>query len=248
MAVDDVADGTPGEVPEPVVAPPASGLVQSVRAVDPRPIHLPRPWHRIYTKVRADQLGNENEALGLPTKGGFVRSLLELEAEAERQSLIYGNRSRIYGSMYYIFGLPAAILAAIAGATALASTAGRVWAGIIALASSALSAAVVFLDSGKQRDRSAKTRAYWDDLYNAIHVARLTKMIDYTVQSGPAALNSFYMRSSDIRAGRDPDDGVSTSPPSSGSGAQQHEWLFPRERRQARPPADSDVAKGFAPS
>ena len=92
--------------------------------------------------------------------------MLELEAEAERQSLLYARRARFYSSLYYIFGLPAAILAAIAGATALASTTGRITAGIIALTSSALSAAVVFLDSGKQRDRSAQTRTYWDDLYN----------------------------------------------------------------------------------
>ncbi len=137
--------------------------------------------------------------------------MVELEAESERQSIIFARRSRIYASLYYLFGLPAAVLAAIAGATALASTTGRIVAGVIALASSALSAAVVFLDSGKQRDRSAQTRAFWDDLYNTIHVARLTKLRDYDVVSGPAALNDFYMRASSIRAGRNPEDETNKS-------------------------------------
>ncbi len=177
----------------------------------PRVERLPRTWSRRYTPARADQLQRENRALDLPAVGGFVRSMVELEAEAERQSLISARRSRMYASLYYIFGLPAAVLAAIAGATALASTTGRVVAGIIALTSSALSAAVVFLDSGKQRDRSAQTRAYWDDLYNEIHVARLTNMRDYTNLSGPTALNDFYTRASSIRAGRNPEDAVGSS-------------------------------------
>jgi hypothetical protein len=155
--------------------------------------------------------------------------MLELEAEAERQSLIYARRARFYSSLYYAFGLPAAILAAIAGATALASTTGRITAGIIALTSSALSAAVVFLDSGKQRDRSIQTRTYWDDLYNEIHVARLTKLDGYDVESGPRALNSFYTVASSIRAGRNPADHVAPSAtgPSSGNGPPR--LLFPKD-------------------
>jgi hypothetical protein len=151
--------------------------------------------------------------------------MLELEAEAERQSLIYAGRSGLYASLYYIFGLPAAILAAIAGATALASTAGRIWAGIIALTSSALSAAVVFLDSGKQRDKAMVTKTRWDDLYTEIRIARRNKLPDYRVRAGLAELNSFYTRSSDIRAGRDP-DARQNNAPTPGS-TDQDQYLFP---------------------
>src|SRR5437773_1593362 len=130
----------------------------------------PSPRRRKYATFRASQMLDENVAVDLPSKGGVVRTMVELEAEAERQSLIYAKRARFYSSLYYLFGLPAAILAAIAGATVLASTTGRLAAGIIALTSSALSTAVVFLDSGEQRDRATKTRSYWDDLYNDIHM------------------------------------------------------------------------------
>jgi hypothetical protein len=209
--------------------PPGSDGAQAVESIDPRRVHLPPAWRGSYKNLRADQLQRENRDLGLPHSGGFVRSMVELEAEAERQSRIYAGRSRIYGSLYYLFGLPAAILAAIAGATALASTTGRVAAGIIALTSSALSAAVVFLDSGKQRDRSGRTRAYWDDLYNEIHVARLTKLIAYDTYSGPDALNHFYMCASSIRAGRDPEDEQRTSASAGGSGGDPPPLLFPRD-------------------
>jgi hypothetical protein len=163
--------------------------------------------------------------------------MIELEAEAERQSLLYARRARFYSSLYYIFGLPAAILAAIAGATALASTTGRFAAGIIALTSSALSAAVIFLDSGKQRDRAAQARTYWDDLYNEIHVARLTKLSGYDVESGPRALSSFYTAASSIRAGRNPADHVAqrvVRRSSSGDGPLRS--LFPPTVTNVSPP------------
>jgi hypothetical protein len=151
--------------------------------------------------------------------------MLELEAEAERCSLIFANRTRFYSRMYYLLGLPAAILAAIAGATALASTTGRIAAGVIALVSSALSAAVTFLDSGGQRDKSAQDRLRWDDLYNSVHVERLTKLSGYTVDDGPETLNRFYMQAANIRAGREPDSGVrGTTKP---GGDRQPKLMFP---------------------
>ena len=208
---------------------------EAVQAIAPRRIRLPPYRLRRYTTARVGQLRLENESLDLPFKDGFSKSLFELEAEAERQSLIYAGRSRLYASLYYILGLPAAILAAIAGATALASATGRFVAGIIALASSALSAAVVYLDSGKQRDRAAKTRTYWDDLYTQIHIARLTKMIDYTVTSGPEALNDFYMRSSNIRAGRDPEESLAKRASMPAVGGAGPRWLFPEEHYRYRP-------------
>jgi len=226
-----VGDG--GGASAPAQAPTEAAAV--VKSTSPRPIRLPYYRFRRYTNVRVDQLIRENQALDLPFRGGFVKSMLELEAEAERQSLTYASKSRLYASLYYILGLPAAILAAIAGATALASATGRYVAGIIALASSALSAAVVYLDSGKQRDRAAQTRNYWDDLYTEIHVARLTKMIDYDVDTGPAALNRFYTKTSNIRAGRDPEDDSLRSAAPGRALDVGPDYLFPEERARLRP-------------
>ena len=204
---------------------------------------LPRPRKRQYTQMRADELEIENVRMGLPSQGGFVRSMLELEAEAERCSLIFAGRTRFYSRLYYLLGLPAAILAAIAGATALASTTGRIAAGVIALASSALSAAVTFLDSGGQRDRSAQDRLRWDDLYNAVHVERLTKLSGYTVDDGPAALNRFYMQAANIRAGREPDSGTPgiTSP---GYGDEPPQLMFPADGQGTQQSRTTDSGAG----
>lgn len=156
--------------------------------------------------VRTDQVIRENHRLGLPVDGGFVRGFVELEVEADRQAQIWARRAGLYSSLYVLLGLPAAVLAAIAGATTLASTTGRVVAGIIALTASALSAAVTFLDSAKKRDQAQQTRTGWDALYNDMHVCRLTELGDFTTDTGPVKLNGFYSRASAIRAGRNPDD------------------------------------------
>jgi hypothetical protein len=190
---------------------------------------LPGPRSRAYVRYRADELQLENQGLDLPSRGGFIRGLVELEAEAERRSLLFGKRTNFYNSLYYLLGLPSAILAAVAGATALSSEAGRIPAGIIALVASGLGAAVAFLDSAKQRDKSAATQAYWDDLYNEIHVARLTKLTTYTEDSGRWDLSDFYRRASLIRAGHDPGNDSQTSAGNAGSGfgGESPKLLFP---------------------
>jgi len=172
---------------------------------------------REYVSFRAEQLLEENQRLNLPSMGGFVQSFVNLEAGADRESQLWGARAGRYSGLYVLLGLPAAVLAAVAGVTVLASTAGRVVAGIIALASAALSAGATFLDSAKKRDQAAKLNADWEDLYNEMRVCRLTRLASFTTSDGPPALTSFAARAAAIRAGRDAAHSQSGSPRSEDS-------------------------------
>jgi hypothetical protein len=158
---------------------------------------------RDYVSFRADQLLQENKRLNLPSLGGFVQSFVDLEADADRESQLWGGRAGRYSGLYVLLGLPAAVLAAVAGVTVLASTAGRLAAGIIALMSAALSASATFLDSAKKRDQAEKLSTEWEDLYNEMRVCRLTQLASFTTVSGPPRLTSFSARAAAIRAGRD---------------------------------------------
>jgi hypothetical protein len=158
---------------------------------------------RAYQPFRAAQLLEENKHLNLPALGGFVQSFVDLEAGADRESQLWGVRAGRYSGLYVLLGLPAAVLAAVAGVTVLASTAGRLAAGFIALASAALSAGATFLDSAKKRDQSARLNADWEALYNEMRVCRLTKLASFTTDDGPVVLTSFAARAAAIRAGRD---------------------------------------------
>jgi hypothetical protein len=88
----------------------------------------------------------------------------KMEARAAR------SRARAWSRLYFVVGLPAAVLAAVAGAIALASTAGRVAAGIIALVSAGLTAAATFLDSATRQTSYDNLAAGWQVLANDAHL------------------------------------------------------------------------------
>ena len=181
-----------------------SGHVSIGQAQDaPRQFQVPSLRSRDYVSFRADQLLRENQRLNLPSFGGFVQSFVDLEAEADRESQRWSSRANRYNGLYVLLGLPAAVLAAVAGVTALASTAGRLTAGIVALMSAALSASATFLDSAKKRDQAQKLNTEWEGLYNEMRVCRLTELASFTTDSGSSRLTSFAARAAAIRAGRD---------------------------------------------
>src|SRR5215469_4947136 len=83
--------------------------------------HEPPLRSREYVSFRAEQLLEENRRLNLPSLGGFVQSFVNLEAGADRESQLWGIRATRYSGLYVLLGLPAAVLAAVAGVTVLAS-------------------------------------------------------------------------------------------------------------------------------
>jgi hypothetical protein len=135
-----------------------------------------------------------------------------LEDESKKESSLAGRRRSIFNSLYYLLGIPAAVLAAVAGTTALASAADRTATAIIALCSSALSATLAFLDSAKQRDKWADRQRRWDNLYGDVRVTLDTyESTEHTSKSDRKTLKEFYKRRADIKAGRDPSANVGRS-------------------------------------
>jgi hypothetical protein len=81
-----------------------------------------------------------------------------LAANAESQSKKTGRWARFWQVTDITLGLATAVLAAIAGATGLASAAGRVPAAILALVAAGLTAASKFLESRERYERNRKRR------------------------------------------------------------------------------------------
>lgn len=122
------------------------------------------------TQPQLTELDRRRDAIG--SEFGKILERATRNAESERHA------ARRWGRLYFLVGLPAAILAAIAGATALASTAGRVAAGIVALISSALTATATFLDSQTRRRSHENLAAGWQVLANDAHVRRIVDLQD----------------------------------------------------------------------
>ena len=91
-------------------------------------------------------------------------ALRTLIAEGDLSAYDTRRASRWWGRAYYILGLPAAVLAAVAGATGLISAAGRVPAAIIALVAAGLTAAATFLNSDENQKNDLVMCAAWSEL------------------------------------------------------------------------------------
>jgi hypothetical protein len=75
------------------------------------------------------------------------------------------NKAKIWGRVYIAIGLPAAILAAVAGVSALVSTAGRIPAGIIAIISAGLGSAATFLNSQDRQQNHERLASEFEALF-----------------------------------------------------------------------------------
>jgi hypothetical protein len=146
------------------------------------------------TTPEADQPGTGTRTTSASRAAAELEDLLDEAANAAAYYDILGGR---WSQLYLMLGLPAAILAAIAGATALASTTTRVLAGFIALASAGLSAAVAFLNSKANEERYASLGAAWAALDSAVReavskVSRLADMLAETLTAVAAAPQDGY--------------------------------------------------------
>jgi hypothetical protein len=111
----------------------------------------------------ASTLGNAYEDLD-----AAFRALI---AECDLKAYDARAVTKAWASAYYCIGLPATILAAVSGATGLASQSGRIAAGIIALVAAGFAATVTFLDSESKRKENDSFAAGWQSLAEK---ARLT--------------------------------------------------------------------------
>jgi hypothetical protein len=106
---------------------------------------------------------------------GALSNLLQL-------SMLYADRHRAIGSawgrLHYVLGVPAAILATVAGATAWNSTSQSNVAAVLALAAGALSAAAAFFKCEQSRDRNNALCGGWTELADCVRMALLHYAMD----------------------------------------------------------------------
>jgi hypothetical protein len=77
-----------------------------------------------------------------------------IEESAMRSAQNQFEQAKIWRNSNLLIGVPATVFAAAAGATALASTVGHIWAGVAALAAAALSAVMTLLNLARRTDEA----------------------------------------------------------------------------------------------
>jgi hypothetical protein len=98
-------------------------------------------------------------------------ALLHVLERCQTQGLVCRQAAKKWDRFYFLFGIPAAVLPAISGATSLAVETGRIAGASIALLASALAAAGGFLDS-QRRSQNQDRQAV--DLLSLADQTRLT--------------------------------------------------------------------------
>jgi hypothetical protein len=97
--------------------------------------------------------------------------LTELIADAQATAKRVRRWAYLWQTADVVLGVAAAVLAAIAGATGLASTAGRIPAAILALTAAALTAAAKFLRSSERYEIDWTKARAWQALYRSSSAA-----------------------------------------------------------------------------
>jgi hypothetical protein len=123
-------------------------------------------------------------------KTAIARQLANIEEGVTYSAQGQLEQAKLWRAVNLLVGVPAASLAAIAGATALASAAGRIAAGIIALVAAGLGAVATTLDASK-RAESAETAG---NKYLALQQdAQIAREVDLPLQDAEAARRALHV-------------------------------------------------------
>jgi hypothetical protein len=147
-----------------------------------------RRYRRIMTDAEAD---NHDESR---RRKAIEDELKRLEESAMYSSQIQFEQAKQWRGVNLTLGLPASVLAAVAGATALAGTAGRIAAGIIALVSAAFGAILTTVNASHRMNQASAAANAYLEIQTAARQARLIDMPDQSIEDGRAALGELTAR------------------------------------------------------
>jgi hypothetical protein len=137
-------------------------------------------------------------------KGEIAAELQRLEESAMWSAQGQFEQAKQWRSLNLLLGIPASALAAVSGITALASTAGRIPAGVIAIAAAAVGAVLTTLNAGQ---RAAKATAVANAYLEVQTVARQARLLDLgsmTSDQARTLIANLTAQRKDINASADP--------------------------------------------
>jgi hypothetical protein len=104
------------------------------------------------------------------------------------------EQAKQWRSVNLVLGLPASVLAAVAGATGLAGTAGRVPAGVLALAAAAFGAVLTTVNASHRMNQAAAAANAYLEIQTAARQARQIDLPYWTIDEARAMLAELTAR------------------------------------------------------
>jgi hypothetical protein len=120
--------------------------------------------------------------------------VLRLEESAEQSAQNQFEQAKMWRGINLLFGLPASILAGVAGGTGLASVAGRVPAAIMALIAAGFSGALTTLNAGRRVTQAHAAANAYLILETDLRQFRTLDLPNLTFEEGRARLEEFTGR------------------------------------------------------
>jgi hypothetical protein len=124
--------------------------------------------------------------------------LSRIEESATFSAQAQFEQAKYWRAVNLILGVPAAVLAAVAGATALASTTGRVPAGVIALVAAGLSAITTTLNAAQRTEQGQAAGNLYLALQSDARIAREADLPRQSFDEARAALADLRIRQDEI--------------------------------------------------
>jgi len=127
------------------------------------------------------------------------RTAIEAELKRIEESAMYSaqiqfEQTKQWRGVNLALGLPASVLAAVSGATALAATTGRVIAGILALASAAFGAVLTTLNASHRMNQAAAAANAYLEIQSAARQAREIDLPYWQIDEARSALAELTAR------------------------------------------------------
>lgn len=120
--------------------------------------------------------------------------LKRLEESAMYSAQIQFEAAKQWRSVNLALGIPASVLAAVSGAATLAATTGRVFAGILALASAAFGGILTTINAAHRTSQATTAANVYLEVQTAARQARLIDLSSQTAEEARATLAALTAR------------------------------------------------------
>ena len=162
---------------------------------------------QLYESASLQEVASGRSAHLARQRDAVREELSQISDRAAKTAKVCRRKARFWSRVYFTVGLPAAILAAVAGATALASPGLALFAGSVALASAGLTAAASFLDSATRQTSYNNLAAGWQVLANDARMKLIVDVDndDWLLREARECLENLANRERKLLEGKAPD-------------------------------------------
>ena len=136
-------------------------------------------------------------------RSAISAELQRLEESAQFSAQAQFEQAKFWRGVHLLFGVPAAVLAAIAGATGLASVTNRVSAAYLALAAAAFGALATTLNTGQRTSQAQNSANAYLEVQTQARQLREIDLQDTSVEDLRSSLADLTTRRDDINKSAD---------------------------------------------